>query len=255
MTYLIYDGTFSGFISAIFDVYELKLKQVKIIKKSDKVPLLFTEQIIVDFNDKKFKRVKNKLTEYLGNSGFKNLWKATLSELPNVEDVLLGVIRYTFLHKKNVLGDFGNIYVLKLQEILKKIGREKHRMDAFVRFKLAKDGIYYATIEPDFDVLPLISNHFKNRYADQKWLIFDLKRNYGIYYDLHTVVTVEVNNSKTNNNNNNISVLKIEWDNTELEFQKLWKNYFKSTNIESRKNTKLHLQHVPKRYWKYLIEK
>ncbi|RZL34744.1 MAG: DUF4130 domain-containing protein, partial [Pedobacter sp.] len=35
----------------------------------------------------------------------------------------------------------------------------------------------------------------------------------------------------------------------------LWKDYFKSTNIESRKNTKLHVQHVPKRYWKYLTEK
>ena len=31
--------------------------------------------------------------------------------------------------------------------------------------------------------------------------------------------------------------------------------YFKSTNIKSRKNMKLHLQHVPKRYWKYLTEK
>ena len=33
------------------------------------------------------------------------------------------------------------------------------------------------------------------------------------------------------------------------------KNYFKSTNIVARKNTKLHTQHVPKRYWKYLTEK
>ncbi|MGY0039832.1 DUF4130 domain-containing protein [Pedobacter sp. NJ-S-72] len=35
----------------------------------------------------------------------------------------------------------------------------------------------------------------------------------------------------------------------------LWKDYFKSTNIAARKNTKLHIQHVPKRYWKYLTEK
>ncbi|HCV81945.1 MAG TPA: DNA metabolism protein, partial [Zunongwangia profunda] len=41
----------------------------------------------------------------------------------------------------------------------------------------------------------------------------------------------------------------------EISFQKLWKSYFESTNIKSRKNTKLHLQHVPKRYWKYLTEK
>jgi hypothetical protein len=27
------------------------------------------------------------------------------------------------------------------------------------------------------------------------------------------------------------------------------------TNIKERKNDKLHVQHVPKRYWKYLTEK
>lgn len=41
----------------------------------------------------------------------------------------------------------------------------------------------------------------------------------------------------------------------EFEFQKLWQDYFKSTNIESRKNMKLHTRHIPKRYWKYLSEK
>jgi probable DNA metabolism protein len=41
----------------------------------------------------------------------------------------------------------------------------------------------------------------------------------------------------------------------ESAYQYLWKNYFTSVNIVSRKNTKLHLRHIPKRYWKYLTEK
>jgi probable DNA metabolism protein len=43
--------------------------------------------------------------------------------------------------------------------------------------------------------------------------------------------------------------------NEEHEYQTLWNDYFKSTNIASRINPKLHTQHVPKRYWKYLSEK
>ena len=35
----------------------------------------------------------------------------------------------------------------------------------------------------------------------------------------------------------------------------MWKDYFDSTNIKERKNMKLHIRHVPKRYWKYLSEK
>ena len=57
-------------------------------------------------------------------------------------------------------------------------------MEAFVRFQLTKDGLYYCIIQPDYNVLPLISNHFEKRYADQRWLIYDSRRKYGIYYDL-----------------------------------------------------------------------
>ena len=41
----------------------------------------------------------------------------------------------------------------------------------------------------------------------------------------------------------------------ELHYQKLWIEYFDHTNIKERRNDKLHVQHVPKRYWKYLTEK
>ena len=252
MVYLVYDGSFEGLISAVFDVYDQELSQVKLIHKKYEIPDLFARKIEVDFSEQKFKRVSEKLIEYLGKSGFNSLWKTTLSELPEADDLILRLIQYTFLKKKNILKNYGHPDVLRLQQILKSLNRERHRMNAFVRFELGKDQVFYATIEPDFDVLPLISNHFKNRYADQKWLIFDLKRNYGIYYDLNTVSTLEIVKDGAHNQP---SVLAVGWDSTELEYQKLWKNYFKSTNIKSRKNTKLHLQHVPKRYWRYLTEK
>ena len=142
--------------------------------------------------------------------------------------------------------------VLEISKIVKMVRREKHRMDAFVRFRETKEGLYFATIEPDFNVLPLNATHFKNRYADQKWLIYDLKRKYGLFYDLHTVETVQLDlaadvhlESKSN----------LFFSEKEQQFEVLWQNYFKSTNIKGRKNMKLHLQHVPRRYWKYLSEK
>jgi probable DNA metabolism protein len=125
-------------------------------------------------------------------------------------------------------------------------------MEAFVRFRLTKDGLYFASIEPDFDVLPLISKHFNSRYADQKWVIYDLKRNYGLYYDLEKVDIINISLPE------DFDATKTSQDffaAEELEFQTLWQDYFESTNIPSRKNMKLHIRHVPKRYWKYLSEK
>ena len=110
--------------------------------------------------------------------------------------------------------------------------------------------ISFAKIEPDFDVLTLIINHFKNRYQDQKWLIYDEKRQYGIFYDLNEVTVVTLPDKKM------VSKSKeVIWHEEEINYQNLWKEYFDYTNIKERKNTKLHLQHVPKRYWRYLTEK
>lgn len=252
MTYLLYDGSFQGFLSAIFDVYDLKLNTVRIRKNTELISDLFANKIEVEYNEEKHHRVEKKLRLFLSSKGVFQLWKATLSEQKDIEDILLAVIRYTLEKKKNTLADFGHPAVLELQKILKKIGRERHRMTAFIRFELGKDGIYYAIIEPDFDVLPLLTNHFKNRYANQKWLIFDTRRKYGFYYNLKTIMPVTFHE---NRNPMQPSILEIEWDNTELAFQQLWKTYFKHATIASRKNKKLHLQQVPKRYWKYLTEK
>lgn len=41
----------------------------------------------------------------------------------------------------------------------------------------------------------------------------------------------------------------------EVLYQRLWKRYFKAITIRERINPKLHRQHLPRRYWKYLTEK
>lgn len=251
MTYLIYDKTFEGFLTAVFEVYEFKLEKVAIRKNNIEIPQLFGATIEVISDQEKAKRVANKIITILGNKGFQSLLRALLSEMDTIEDSILEIIRYTIKTKDNILNDFGHPAVLVIQQTLKKLSRERHRMNAFVRFKLANDGLYYAFIEPDFDVLPLISNHFKSRYADQQWLIYDLKRNKGIFYNLKIVEIVQFEKDAKNAT----ELLAINLDTSEIEFQKLWKSYFKNTNIASRKNMKLHLQHVPKRYWKYLVEK
>ena len=122
----------------------------------------------------------------------------------------------------------------------------------FVRFQEIQDHIFYSNIEPDFNVLPLIKKHFEKRYADQKWIIYDLKRKYGLYYNLKNTQTILINFDPAFCKPDSKSDVFTE---SEMHYQTLWKDYFKNTNIEERINTALHIKHVPKRYWKYLIEK
>jgi probable DNA metabolism protein len=234
-TTVTYDGSFDGFLTAVFEIYERRLSHVIIKSELQFESELFGihEHIITD--DNKSKRVFDGLKKHIGAKGCNILYYSFLSEIIGIES------------KKNIISDYSNPDVLQLSKVVKKVGREKHRMEAFVRFQQTKDNIYFANVEPDFNVLPLIKNHFTKRYADQKWIIYDLKRKYGLFYNLESTEVIYIDF--------NIDTKQDWFTENEKTYETLWKDYFESTNIEERINTKLHVRHVPKRYWKYLSEK
>ncbi|MHA7056124.1 TIGR03915 family putative DNA repair protein [Aquimarina sp. M1] len=250
-TILMYDGSFDGFLTCVFTVYEQKTVNPYIQKEFQSTHQLFSVSETIITDETKSKRVWKGIKTNISSIQQKMLFKAFLSEIKGVENTLLAYIQNIFDTQESNLIDYGNNDILKITQVAKMVGREKHRMEAFVRFQKTKDGIFVATVEPDFNVLPLIVHHFKDRYADQKWLIYDIKRAYGIYYNLFKVDSITLDFfSKLRTN-----IDKDTYADSEIDFQRLWKTYFKNVTIESRKNSKLHLQHLPKRYWKYLIEK
>ena len=250
---LSYDGSLEGFLTCVFTAYEEKL-QVLDIQPPGRQELqeIFQKSQPVITDPEKAKRVWTSLKKKCSAAGLKDMQWAFLSELPGMEMQLYRMIRYILAENVPVDRDFSHSAVLKVAQAAKKVGREKHRMEAFVRFRLTKDEVYFAAIEPDFNVLPLIKNHFKNRYTDQKWIIYDLKRNFGIAWNLQMLEYITLDLAPE------IVIAgapEAYFHSSEIAFQELWQQYFTSTNIKSRANAKLHVQHLPKRYWKYLTEK
>ena len=247
-----YDDSFDGFLSAVFYAYENKQLDCIIVKSSKyQLSLLNTPRIITT-DLQHVDRIINGLQAKGNKSIVRYLYTAFLSENNHVEDLLFYAIKQVFKINTYAIKDFSDQRILNLAKLVKMVGREKHRMEAFVRFRLTKDEIYFASVEPDFNVLPLIRKHFLSRYADQKWLIYDIRRQFGLAYDLNDVKVVSMHFDES------FDPTKTTIDHfasEELEFQNLWQHYFQSTNIKSRKDTKLHQQHVPPRYWKYLSEK
>lgn len=249
---MIHDGSFEGWLTTIFEIYEHGFKEV-IIHTADKYQKsFFGKEYFVTSDEAKAKRVWEGLQKKLSVIALQQLNKAWLSEIAGIENTLLTYVQYVFSSKASIEKDCSHPAVLTVTDTAKKVHREKHRMEAFIRFQLTKDQLYYAIVEPDFNVLPLIQTHFKTRYADQRWMIYDARRRYGIYYDLQKVDCIQVNFEEATNSGKDISGI---YDEEEKLYQHLWKTYFSSVNIASRKNTKLHIQHMPKRYWKYLTEK
>lgn len=253
MVQFIYDGTFAGLLTTIFEVYEKKYADVSIVKSAKVEALVFSENTEIITDDEKSQRVWRGLKKKLSEGTLKNMYWCFLSEIKGIETTILNFTRYVFSTSENIEDNYGNANVLDIAQTARKVGREKHRFEAFVRFELIGTDLFYAPIDPDFNVLPLIIPHFKRRYPAMDWIIYDTKRKYGIHYDQASEKINEVVIDFTQNET--LVPGTIIFDPDEQKYKDLWKNYFKSVNIPARKNMKLHLKHIPKRYWKYLVEK
>ncbi|MGE0077092.1 MAG: TIGR03915 family putative DNA repair protein [Bacteroidales bacterium] len=248
-----YDKTFEGFLTLVFDCYQKRIFPDKIIGGSNVQLSLFQPDYEVISDESMAKRVWDGLHKKVSGTSCQMIYYAFLSEIEDIEMLILNYTRKAFGSKESIELNFGDKHVLELLKIDKKVSREAERIRMFVRFQKTKDETYYASFDPKYNVLPLVVSHFERRFADQKWIIYDTCRNYGFYYDLTSSSEFKFIDSLVDPNTGQLDKSIIDDD--ELIFQDLWKSYFKSICIKERVNPKLHMQMLPKRFWKYLIEK
>jgi probable DNA metabolism protein len=247
-----YDKTFEGLLTAVFDAYNRKTFPDKLLEEDELEPLFVDESYTVLTQTDKANRVWKALEKKLQRTTRNMITHVWLSELPASDELIFRYIRKTFDSKQSIELNFADDDVLQMRNVAQKVDREKHRMIEYVRFQKAADDIFFAPVSPDHNCLPLTMEHFKDRFADQKWIIYDIKRNYGFYYDLKTVTEMTLDSTNLFPEGKLDEELMAK---DEKLFQELWKGYFKSMTIKERINLKLQRQHLPKRYWKYLTEK
>jgi probable DNA metabolism protein len=150
--------------------------------------------------------------------------------------------------------NFADPDVLGVYQLSKKVADERMRVLQFMRFQKTADQVYFGIMEPLYNVYPLTIHHFRDRFADQPWIIYDARRHYGYYYDLKEVCEITFEDSRAAFLRHG----KLEdelLDKNEKLFQEGWKSYFHSVCIQSRLNPVKHKKDMPVRFWKYLTEK
>ena len=166
-----------------------------------------------------------------------------LSEASDIAIVLFRYIRKITDASRSIETNFADPDILAVSKLGKKVADERYRILQFMRFQKTTEGIYYGAMEPLYDVFPLTIRHFRDRFADQKWLIYDVKRHYGYYYDGKEVNEITFADPKQTH----LLTGKLDeslLDKNEKLFQTLWKSYFKSICIKERLNPDLEMEGV-----------
>ena len=271
-----FDRTLDGLLTAVFDAFALHQQPEMLMGKGGQLPLFCEEVHEVETDEEKARRVWTGLEKKLSKEILKMITVSYLSELPELDTPLFHYICKVFSNSSNTFSkrndsplerrrlNYSDPDVLAVTDIAHKVMHEQLRMKQFIRFQKAKDGTYLAVVSPDHHVLPLIIDHFQDRFGDQSWLIYDAKRHYGYYnaaspdpskrrgevirvtFENEASVPFDLSNGKLN--------ADILSENDHL-FQELWRTYFKAVCIRERMNPRKQLQDMPRRYWKYMTEK
>ncbi len=240
----IYDGSFDGLLTAIYEAYYRGDRVDDIVAVDSMEENFLIERIYIDTDIEKSRKVFEAIENKISQEALKRVLYAYLSELPRHGIDILKYVQLGFKIGPQLDLNLSNDIVLRMDNIRHKVASEQHRMLGLVRFKQLENGIFYSSIEPDFNIVALLASHFASRLANENWVIHDVKRGIGVLYNKEewVVKDIEIKDSL---------IVREE----EEEYQELWRAYFKSIAIQSKVNPVLQRRNMPARYWKHLIEK
>lgn len=250
-----YDGSFDGFMSVVFEIFQRRQWPLQIVPHNCPLQLpIFEERLEVVTDQHLAGRVKRSIQK---KSNSKNLRLLHVSFLSGEQEAHGLLWRYIYKLLNDKSGTFfRNMLdrdVYDVVQTARRVKREVHRFHGFLRFQKTPDGMYVAAIDPDHQILGLLVPHFQSRFPDVNWLIYDMKRKIGVFYDQQTVKEVTFEGEAFNPLNGQISKKAREM--AEDHYRVLWQHYYDAISIRERRNLRQMKACMPVRYWKYLPEK
>lgn len=248
----VFDGSFDGLLTAVFDSYNRKEVPEGLFTPNMQLPLTAEGIYEVISDDEKSNRVWRKLRKVLSPGARAALTAAFLTDSDEFPTLAMQFIRRAVVTPYSIERDFSDSAVLAVLKEAKRVRYEAHRLLQFMRFQKAKDGTYFAMMEPMFDVLPMVVNHFKDRFSDSSFIIYDRARDYGFHYDGREARKITLEGDGIHLQTGRLGEDIAATD--EHLFQELWKAYYDAIAIKERLNPRKRRQDMPVRYWKYLTE-
>lgn len=236
-----YDGTFNGLMCCVFEAYEAKELPAE-IKAGEPDQMTFLAVKSIPTVPEKFNRVLASIPRKMGPDALFFLQTAFLSCDTQKELRILEFMETGYDYGTRVMNMPNEPVFCALNKMVLHCEKEAHHLKGFLRFS-DNGGALAAVIEPKNCVLPLIAEHFTDRYRNENFLIYDKTHRMALVYSnyvpqLMTDVDFEL----------------PETTDQEEYYRALWKEFYNSIGIKERFNPRCRMNLMPKRYWSNMPE-
>lgn len=237
----LYDGSFEGFLSIIYESYNSKTIPDS-ISTDEKLPSLLDECRFIETDETNAVKVASSMRQNFSTAINERISHTFLCDDSNPERDLLLYIRLGF-KECTYLEDYANPIVYAIHAYQRRVLSTLHKMNAYLRFEELDDHTLYAQIAPPRNVLPLMGKHFRKRLRGERFIIHDTQRSIALLYHEGELRFERIGEYTE-------PIRSTEED----TFKRLWKTFFSRVAIESRINLKLQQSHVPLKYRTYMSE-
>ncbi len=239
----VYDGSFEGLLTIVFDCYIQKIIPRKIVSQDE-----FAQNFLENFENKQTEEEKaNRIFHgIVKNISYDTLYNSYYAFLSNTTEKEIQILKY--LLNGFVIGPKINTmlsidFVFSVHAMRKKTLNEAHKLKGLLRFMEIGNNLFYASIHPTNNVLENVGHHFIKRLPTQNFIIHDKNRNIAFLYNTNEYIIKEASN-----------LLSLNLSEEEKKYQMLWKTFFDTIAIKERINPRLQMQFMPKKYWQDLTE-
>ena len=236
-----YDGSFVGLMCCVFESYEQK-EIPSIIRPPTVQQGLFDTAKWIETNEHKSDRVFDSIPVKISSQAQELVKLGFLTCAPHKELLIYHFLRLGFKYGNKVMTMLTNDTVCSLQKAVRHLTSESHKFKGFVRFSVYGE-VLVAVIEPKNFVLPLLSLHFCDRFRTESFMIYDKTHSMALIYRSQKVELMFVD-----------ELTLPEVNGTEVEYRRLWKQFYKTIAIEGRENSRCRMTLMPKRYWGQMTE-
>lgn len=175
---------------------------------------------------------------YKGNELMHIIFKALRNRSENKHSVIFKAVEDAFSKGIEYCLQGASIHCKKLHSLCSEVNHEVYRMMGFIRFKPAGDMCLVAKPLLFHDTVDLILREFQSRYPN------------------HRVVIISDSGSRAIENGIIFDVFNNEYEKflNEDIYDTVWEEYYRSQYIEPRKNMRLAVSKIPKKYWNWMHE-
>lgn len=253
---LVCENSTEGILSAVYEAYKRQLKHEETyIQMEMENYRLFARYEKVDTDSKKVNCVLNTLRREFYEEDVLWLYYALAgTDADRGQAVYRTIVagRYQMRaqrRKSELFHDLKDPYIHKAFTLARKTSNEVCRFKGFLRFEEMENGILFARIAPQNDILSFLSMHFADRFPMEAFVIYDESRKvFSIHapgknwYLLHDKEAYEA--------------LEEQWSlsGEESDYQELFRYFCHKISIKERENLKLQMGMLPLRFRGHMTE-